>query len=88
MPPKSPAATRRMRARAASEKGSVRNDSSRTRVSVLQPLISTRAASMPSADVPLISPMARRGLASSWKRARFIKISSFIWPALGLTKMK
>ena len=85
MPPKSPAATRRMRARAASEKGSVRNDSSRTRVSVLQPLISTRAA---SADVPLISPMARRGLASSWKRARFIKMSSFIWPAPGLKKMK
>jgi hypothetical protein len=29
---------------------------------VLQPLISTRAASMPSADVPLISPMASEGL--------------------------
>jgi len=74
--------------KAASGRGSVRNDGSRTGVSVLQPLISTRAASMPSADVPLISPMARRGLASSWKRARFIKISSFIWPAPGLTKMK
>jgi len=47
-----------MRLRTASVNGSVTNAIWRTWVLVLHPLISTSTASMPSAEVPLIRPIA------------------------------